>query len=90
MRGQADGAARRPYPVLVGTLRCDVPARQRSEGGTGVVARAMAFGAFEEHRLTLSLGDADGAARHPYPVLVGTIALRCPRWRFPAFRPAEF
>jgi hypothetical protein len=51
---------------MVGTSRCDVPARQRSEGGTKVVAQAKVSGAFEEASPDAALGDADGAAHHPY------------------------
>jgi len=51
--------------AMVGTSRCDVPARQLSEGGTTVVW-AESFRTFGEASPDAALGDADGAARHPY------------------------
>ena len=50
--------------ALVGTSRCDVSARQRSEGGTSVVWR-MSF-VRSVASPDAALGDADGAARRPY------------------------
>jgi hypothetical protein len=51
--------------TLVGTSRCDVPARSEAQGGTNVVGRTIVC-LRSIPSPDAALGDGDGAARHPY------------------------
>jgi len=61
--GNAKPGALIPFLILVGTSRCDVPARV-SEGGTNGKRRPLGNAWFPSP--DAPLGDGDGAARHPY------------------------
>ena len=69
MRRTADGAAHRPYQLRTASDGRDNRAAMSPPVSVARAERTWLrgrFGRSGEHRLTLSLGDADGAARHPY------------------------